>query len=239
MTLSMVESSNSAENIRKFIFGRDSHGYGGEELPDVEILIPELRQAAYSSYTWPCAPILSLFLWQRRESLVNKRILELGAGTSLPGILAAKCGAQVTLSDHATLPKTLSHINRCCLLNNLTPGEDIAVTGISWGLLLNSLFNLGPIDLIIGSDCFYDPTVFEEILVTVSFLLEHNPGAKFLFTYQERSSDWSIEALLKKWRLRCANVSLSGINAGLDISLRRLMGGHTIHLLEITLTPQN
>uniref|UniRef100_A0A1B0CZ52 Uncharacterized protein n=2 Tax=Phlebotomus papatasi TaxID=29031 RepID=A0A1B0CZ52_PHLPP len=59
--------------------------------------------------------------------------------------------------------------------------------------------------------------------------------AKFLFTYQERSADWSIEDLLKKWNLKAANVSLSGISAGLDISLRRLMGGHTIHLLEITL----
>lgn len=159
----------------------------------------------------------------------------MGSGTSLPGILAAKCGAQVTLTDHAILPKTLSHIKRCCLLNNLTPGVNVAVTGLSWGLLLNSVFNLGPIDLIIGSDIFYDPSVFEDILVTVAFLLEQNPGAKFLFTYQERSADWSIEDLLKKWNLKAANVSLSGISAGLDISLRRLMGGHTIHLLEITL----
>ncbi|GAB0087962.1 methyltransferase-like protein 23 [Sergentomyia squamirostris] len=235
MTLSMVETSNSKENIRKFIFDSKSHACDGSVIDSVEILIPELLQASYSSYTWPCAPILSLFLWQRRQCLVNQRILELGSGTSLPGILAAKCGAQVTLTDHATLPKTLAHIKRCCLLNNLTAGENISVIGLSWGLLLNSIFNLGPIDLIIGSDCFYDPSVFEEILVTVAFLLEHNPGAKFLFTYQERSADWTIEALLKKWKLKCANVNLSETLHALDNSLRRLMGGHTIHLLEITL----
>ncbi|XP_059621256.1 histone-arginine methyltransferase METTL23 [Phlebotomus argentipes] len=237
MTLSMVESgSTSAESFRKFIFGQDPDDSDTDEVCDsVEILIPELLQASYSSYTWPSAPILSLFLWKRRASLTKKRILELGSGTSLPGILAAKCGAQVTLSDRTTLPKTLAHIQRCCQLNNLTPGKDIAVKGLSWGLLLNSIFDLGPIDLIIGSDIFYDPSVFEDILVTVAFLLEQNPGAKFLFTYQERSADWSIEATLKKWKLKCANVSLSGITAGFDKNLKKFMGGHSVHLLEITL----
>lgn len=39
----MVENTNSAESIRKFIFGRDSHLCKSEEVPDtVEILIPEV-----------------------------------------------------------------------------------------------------------------------------------------------------------------------------------------------------
>lgn len=192
-------------------------------------------QPGYSFYTWPGAPILAWFLWQRRHSLVNKSILELGSGTSLPGLLAAKCGAKVTLSDSSIFPKTLQHIHNCCTLNKLVPGEDITILGLTWGLLLNNVFHFdGNLDYIIASDCFYDPGVFEEILVTVSFLLENNRAAKFLFTYQERSTDWTIEALLRKWNLVCRNVNFESIEAASGINLAELMNGHTIHLLEIT-----
>lgn len=152
----------------------------------------------------------------------------------MPGILAAKCGARVTLTDSCVLPKTLQHIQNCCKANKLVPGEDINVLGLSWGLLLNNIFNLPPLDYVIASDCFYDPTVFEDILVTVSFLLEQNPGAKFIFAYQERSSDWTIESLLRKWNLTCKNINLESIEDESGVNLNQLMGGHTIHLLEIT-----
>lgn len=160
--------------------------------------------------------------------------MEIGSGTALPGILAAKCGAQVILSDSCTQPKTLNHIRRCCALNNLQPGKDIEIIGVSWGLLLNNVFNLGPIDYVIGSDCFYDPSVFEDILVTLSFIFDQNKNAKFFFTYQERSADWSIEALLKKWNFICANVNIDRVGENSEIDLRDLMNGHSIHLLEIT-----
>lgn len=159
----------------------------------------------------------------------RKRVLELGAGTALPGILAAKLGCSVILTDCATQPKTLSHIKRCCTLNNLTVGADIQVLGLTWGQLTETIFNIGALDLIIASDCFYDPVVFEDILVTVSFLLERNPLAKFIFSYQERSADWSIENLLRKWDLKCAPIDYEAS----DIDDRA--GNHTIHLFEISL----
>lgn len=198
-----------------------------------QLLVP-----GYSFYTWPSASVLAWFLWVHRESFVNKRILEIGCGTALPGILAAKLGADVVLSDSCMLPSSLKHVKRCCEANGLQPGTDIEVVGLSWGLLLKSVFELGQLDYIIAADCFYDPSVFEDILVTVSFLL--NAGScdssptKFLFTYQERSSDWSIEHLLRKWNLECSNVSLKDVEDFCPIEIHHLMNGHTIRLLEIT-----
>lgn len=228
------------EHIKKFVFTNQKTGNSGdtcsltETLEKVEIQIPELLQSGYSFYTWPCAPVLAWFLWESRRNLAGKRVLELGAGTALPGILAAKCGARVILSDNCILPKSLAHIRKSCLANNLVPGKDIEVIGLSWGLLLNSVFNIGPLDLIIGADCFYDPTVFEDILVTTSFLLERNTDAKFICTYQDRSADWSIEALLKKWKLRSVPVIIDNLGKSCGVDLLELMGNHTIHLLEIT-----
>ncbi|XP_036328531.1 methyltransferase-like protein 23 [Rhagoletis pomonella] len=231
--------SDIAEHIRKFVFTNQSasaseNGVAAESVENLEIKIPELLQSGYSFYTWPCAPVLAWFLWERRQNLVGKRVLELGAGTALPGILAAKCGARVILSDNCILPKSLAHIRKSCLANNLVPGKDIEVIGFSWGLLLNSVFNIGSLDLIIGADCFYDPSVFEDILVSISFLLERNTGAKFICTYQERSADWSIEALLKKWKLRAVPIIIDDVGKSSGIDLVELMGGHTIHLIEIT-----
>lgn len=176
---------------------------------------------------------MAWFLWERRHSLRDKSILEIGAGTGLPGILAAKYRARVILSDHCILPKSLQHLKKCCLANNLVPGSDIKVIGLSWGLLLSSLYKLPPIDLIISADCFYDPRVFEDILVTVSFLLEKNPSAKFLFTYQERSSDWCFEALLKKWELKASRINIDDIGEYSMVNLDGIMKNHTIHMIEI------
>lgn len=194
-----------------------------------------MLQAGYSFYTWPSSQILATFLWNRRASLRDKRVLEIGSGTSLPGILSAKCGARVILSDCAKLPKTLNHIKRCCGLNKLSVDTDIIVIGLTWGLLLDDIFNIGPLDLIIGSDCFYDPSVFEDILVTISFLLERNPNCKFIFSYQERSSDWCLENLLKKWDLKCSNIILEQQDNTNLLDPLTGSGNHIIHLFEISL----
>lgn len=222
-------SDNPTEQVKKFVFTSSCK----KEV--LEIYIPELLQASYSFYTWPSAPVLAWFLWENRSELSGKRVLELGSGTALPGILAAKCGAQVTLSESATLPKSLAHTKRSCELNNLIVNEHIRVIGVTWGLFLSNLDTLGPIDLILGSDCFFEPATFEDILVTVSYLLTNNCSAKFICTYQERSSDWSIEHLLKKWGLTCKVHSISNLGAQSGIDIHEIIGGHTIHLLEIAL----
>ncbi|XP_073976951.1 histone-arginine methyltransferase METTL23 [Rhodnius prolixus] len=227
-------SDESAEHVKKFLFKGKKENSAESELEELEIIIPEKIQASYSFYTWPSAPILAWFLWEHRTELPGKHILELGAGTALPGILAAKCGATVTLTESATLPKSIQHVKRSCEVNGLTNSNQVRVAGLTWGLFLPNTFNFGPIDLIIGSDCFYDPSVFEDIIVTVSFLLDNNPQARFLSVYQERSSDWSIEHLLHKWNLRCEHIPINSLGSEAGIDVNELMQDHTIHLLEIT-----
>jgi methyltransferase-like protein 23 len=119
-------------------------------------------------------------------------------------------------------------------LNKLKPGNDIQVQGLTWGMLGNDFYDLGNnLDLVIGSDCLYDPTVFEEVVSSIAFLLENNPKATFICSYQLRSSDWSIENLLKKWNLACRNIDLESIGKETGVDIRDLMQGHNIYLLEI------
>ncbi|KAF9363506.1 hypothetical protein BGX34_004016 [Mortierella sp. NVP85] len=62
--------------------------------------------------------------------------------------------------------------------------------------------NPGHIDLILGSDVFYNPPDFEPLLATVSYIINrHNPNCVFLTTYQNRSAKRNIDHLLEKWNL--------------------------------------
>lgn len=136
--------------------------------------------------------------------------------------------------DSALLPKSLAHIERICYLNKLKPGADITVTGLTWGMLGHDFYDLGnDLDLVIGSDILYDTAVFEDVIASIAFILEQNPKATFICSYQLRSSDWSIENLLKKWNLLCRNIDLESIGKETGVDVKDLMQGHVIYLLEI------
>ena len=79
--------------------------------------------------------------------------VQLGCGTALPGIVTAKLGAKVTLSDSEDLPLCLEQAKQSCAVNKL---GDVVVIGITWGVYSPQLLNLSPVDIILGSDCFYD-----------------------------------------------------------------------------------
>ncbi|VDH94176.1 Hypothetical predicted protein [Mytilus galloprovincialis] len=109
----------------------------------------------------------------------------IGAGTSLPGIVAAKCEATVILSDSSEYPQCLANCAASCEANNLS---NITIVGIKWGQFTPELLNLQPVDIILGSDCFFDTKDFEDIIVTVAFIMKKRPSTEFWCTYQERRS---------------------------------------------------
>ncbi|XP_006886245.1 PREDICTED: methyltransferase-like protein 23 [Elephantulus edwardii] len=183
-------------------------------------------------YVWPCAVVLAQYLWYNRRALPGKAILEIGAGVSLPGILAAKCGAKVTLSDNPELPHSLEMCQHSCQMNQL---PQVLVVGITWGHVSPDLLALPPQDIILASDVFFEPEDFEDILTTVFFLMEKNPKAQLWSTYQVRSADWSLEALLYKWDMRCVHVPLKSFDADKEeLADSALPGRHTIEMLIIS-----
>ncbi|GFR67883.1 methyltransferase-like protein 23 [Elysia marginata] len=194
----------------------------------LEVIIPEVAEESYGLYIWPCSPVLAQYVWQKRCYLDKKHILELSAGTALPGIVAAKCGAVVTLSDHIASPRCLDRCRHSAETNSL---PDVRVVGITWGRISQELCDLKPIDIILASDCFYDTKDFEDVLMTMAFLLENNPSAEIWVSYQERSSERSIKYLLDKWDLSAEELDFPNMDQ-LDSSYENYKA-HVIELFSI------
>ncbi|XP_032097452.1 methyltransferase-like protein 23 isoform X3 [Sapajus apella] len=159
-------------------------------------------------------------------------LCQIGAGVSLPGILAAKCGAEVILSDSSELPHCLEVCRQSCQMNNL---PQLQVVGLTWGHVSWDLLALPPQDIILASDVFFEPEDFEDILTTIYFLMQKNPKVQLWSTYQVRSADWSLEALLYKWDMKCVHIPLESFDADKeDIAESALPGRHTVEMLVIS-----
>lgn len=97
---------------------------------------------------WPAGLVLAEAMGRR--DLTGLRILELGAGLALASLVAHRRGADVTVSDyHPLIPRFLRQNLR---LNGLGP---VKYRALDWSAQHP---DLGPFDLIIGSDLIYQHT---------------------------------------------------------------------------------
>ena len=80
----------------------------------------------------------------------------------------------------------MKDIREAVKINNFSDSEKVSVEGLTWGDYTEELFDIGSseLDFIIGSDLFFDPEVFEPLLITISYLLEQKPDTgPFLSEY--------------------------------------------------------
>ncbi|KAK8934158.1 hypothetical protein KSP39_PZI014935 [Platanthera zijinensis] len=170
---------------------------GGDRI-SLRVIILERMEENYGMFVWPCSIILAEYVWQQRSRFSGKNVVELGAGTSLPGLVAAKIGADVVLTDDFHKHEVLENIRRICNLNKL----DCKIVGLTWGEWDASLFELQP-HIILGADVLYDSTDFDDLFATVAFLLQNSRECVFITTYHNRSGHHLIEFLMVKWGLKC------------------------------------
>ncbi|CAG7861032.1 hypothetical protein BRARA_I01260 [Brassica rapa] len=200
----------------------------GDSETSISVSVIENMKEEYGLFVWPCSVILAEYVWQQRSRFRGSTILELGAGTSLPGLVAAKVGANVTLTDDSSKAEVLENMTRVCELNNL----NCNVMGLTWGVWDATIFDLRP-NIILGADVLYDSSAFDDLFATVSFLLQNSPDAVFITTYHNRSGHHLIEFLMVKWGLKCVKL-VDGFSF-LPSRKASLLSGN-IQLVEIVLS---
>jgi predicted nicotinamide N-methyase len=106
----------------------------------------------YWAYLWPGGAALITHLAANPALVAGKRVLDLGAGSGLVGIAAAKFGAEVTASEIDRVAREVIVLNAA--LNNVT----LSLTG--------DLLSAPPpaVDLILIGDLFYAPGLAAQVL---------------------------------------------------------------------------
>ncbi|KAL6993398.1 hypothetical protein U1Q18_011514 [Sarracenia purpurea var. burkii] len=75
---------------------------------DSRFMFAQHMQEDYGLFVWPCSVVLAEYVWQQRLRFSGVSVVELGSGTSLPGLVAAKVGSHVTLTDDSNRPERAS-----------------------------------------------------------------------------------------------------------------------------------
>ncbi|XP_028332274.1 methyltransferase like 21e isoform X2 [Gouania willdenowi] len=138
-----------------------SEAWEGYIFSDVEIRIKESTDL-YGAVLWPSAMVLCHFLETNRDqyNLMDKNVIELGAGTGLVTIVASLLGAKVTSTD---LPDVLGNLG-------------YNVTKLFWGEELDQRFprTSHQFDYIMAADVVYAHPYLEELMETFDYLCQDN-----------------------------------------------------------------
>ena len=158
-----------------------------------------LNHLPYGVALWPSSIALAYELASRGESLAGKRILELGAGTGLPGIVAASLGARVVQTDREEA--AMSVCKRNAERNGVTEIEHRLVDWTQWG-------DTERYDWIIGADILYGAAmhphlvrILETSLAPGGHVLLSDPfrGTSLRLLESLETQGWKVT--VTKWRL--------------------------------------
>ncbi|KIJ56579.1 hypothetical protein M422DRAFT_72783 [Sphaerobolus stellatus SS14] len=141
---------------------------------------------------WPAGCVLANYL-TTRKTLQGLKILELGSGTGLVGIVAGLLHADsVWVTDQEPL---LDLIRSNIDLNGL---QNVHVAKLDWGTALDQGIR-DDIDLILAADCVYFEPAFPLLVETLCALAARSRNPEILFCYKKRrKADKRFFALLKK-----------------------------------------
>lgn len=153
----------------------------------------------YGVVLWPAAIVLAHEVAGRAEAFSQKRVLELGAGTGLPGIVAASFGARVVQTDGDELAMSV------CMRN----GDRNGVAEIDYNLVdWTKWKDARRYEWILGSDILYGDTlhphlrrIFERNLASGGRVLLSDPFRAVSLRLLEalESDGWRIT--LTKWNV--------------------------------------
>jgi predicted nicotinamide N-methyase len=141
----------------------------------------------YGLLLWEGAIALGARLVAAPETVVGRRVLDVGCGVGLTAMVAAHLGARVTASDHD--PRALA-----------VAADNAAVNGVAgityrcadWHAWPATSGDDGVYDVVLGADVAYDPALHGALLGVIDRCLA--PGGRALLTDPDRHAQTAFVA---------------------------------------------
>ncbi|GAA5855643.1 hypothetical protein JCM8547_001629 [Rhodosporidiobolus lusitaniae] len=161
---------------------------------------PPRNRDKYASYVWNAAIVLADAIAAEEVKVKGKRVLELGCGLGLPGIVAARLGAEkVILSDYNDGKMLLNTTHAVEEALSLKERKKVQVVGHTWGESIEPILRASPsYDLILVADCVWDASLHLPLIITLSRLLAASPSATVLFSAGFHTGRLVVAAFLER-----------------------------------------
>ncbi|XP_078676462.1 protein N-lysine methyltransferase METTL21A-like [Branchiostoma floridae x Branchiostoma belcheri] len=180
------DKDRARELMRKRCRMRPYH-FAGREVVIWERDVGENSEEAIGKRIWPGGEAFAEYLESGEIFLEDKKVIELGAGTGLVGIVASLLGADVTITDLPDiLPCTAENVT-----SNTMDGQRCIckyqpkVRPLTWGKNLAAFPAHGVhYDYVIGIEVVYIEEVFEDLIKTIKYLSDKD--TRILIGYQIR-----------------------------------------------------
>ncbi|GLD98130.1 hypothetical protein PINS_up006827 [Pythium insidiosum] len=139
----------------------------------------DLRRFGVAGTVWNCARVLVEFFAQHPTMLSKRRVIELGAGTGAVGLAVARVPgvASVALTDLSNVIFALTAKNAAAAaaqhdeLRALSMKGALSAKPLRWGdEVSEDLRSVGPWDVVLCSDCLYEPQSYPDLLSSLDAL---------------------------------------------------------------------
>lgn len=188
---------------------------------DEQRLLSEDPRPPYGIALWPAAIALAHELTARAADLRGRTVLELGAGTGFPGIVAASLGAKVVQTDRNEVPMSICRRN--AERNGVTTIEHRVADWTLWD-------DPARYDLIIGADVIYSEQMHEHLRP----IFESNlaPGGRVLLSDPFRPLGLRFLGALEGagWRITVAKWTVGEVATPRPIGVFELTRGDDVGL---------
>ena len=159
---------------------------------EAEYLTGLAERMPYGVVLWPSAIALAHEIATRADEFRGRTVLELGAGTGLPGIVAAAVGARVVQTDRQEVAMAVCRRN----------GERNGITGVEYRLAeWAGWTDAGRYDWVLGSDILYGEAAHP--LLRRIFEANLAPGGRVLVADPYRAASLKLLECLEAdgWRV--------------------------------------
>ncbi|KAL6046694.1 Methyltransferase-like protein 22 [Balamuthia mandrillaris] len=181
----------------------------------IRICVDHMDNVGVGWKIWESAIILARWWHSRQNLLEGKRVLELGAGVGLVGILAAPYCREIVISD--CVDKLVEDIQYNLSLNNLR-NNNVQVINLDWSIIQRqeqqtaskqyhhspvAVPDLGRFEVIMGSALIYDKTLATHLADVVHHYLHPELGLFYTVTHRNRLGIAEFTSRAKALGLHC------------------------------------